>query len=69
MHGAIFSNDHRCFPAWPACGLLVFYDKVYCYMPQAELVILHAVTEFFAQRGDELDALVYSGRQVERLGV
>jgi hypothetical protein len=47
----------------------VFYDKVYCYMPQAELVILHAVTEFFAQRGDELDALVYSGRQVERLGV
>jgi hypothetical protein len=47
-HGAISSNAHRCSPAWPACGLLVFYDKVHRYMPQTESVILHAVTEFFA---------------------
>ena len=30
------------------------------YVPQAELVILNAATEFFEQRGDELDAMVFS---------
>ena len=37
-----------------------YIDKVRRYVPQAELVILNAVTEFFEQHGDELDAMVFS---------
>ena len=37
-----------------------YIDKVRRYVPQAELVILNAATEFFEQRGDELDAMVFS---------
>jgi Na+/H+-dicarboxylate symporter/ABC-type amino acid transport substrate-binding protein len=41
-------------------NLPYYIDKVHRYVPQAELVILKSVTEFFEQRGDELDAIVYS---------
>jgi ABC-type amino acid transport substrate-binding protein len=37
-----------------------YVDKVHRYLPQAELVLLHSVTEFFEGRGEELDALVYT---------
>jgi ABC-type amino acid transport substrate-binding protein len=37
-----------------------YVDKVHRYLPQAELVLLNSVTEFFEGRGEELDALVFS---------
>jgi len=37
-----------------------YIDKVKRYLPEAELVKLNSLTEFFERDGDELDALVYS---------
>jgi ABC-type amino acid transport substrate-binding protein len=37
-----------------------YIDKVQRYLPQAELVILNTINEFFEGRGETLDALVYS---------
>jgi ABC-type amino acid transport substrate-binding protein len=37
-----------------------YVDKVQRYLPQAELVLLNSVTEFFEGRGEDLDALVYT---------
>lgn len=37
-----------------------YVDKVQRYLPQAELVMLTSVTEFFEGRGEDLDAFVYS---------
>jgi proton glutamate symport protein len=37
-----------------------YIDKVQRYLPQAELVVLNSVTEFFEQHGDDLDAFVFS---------
>jgi proton glutamate symport protein len=37
-----------------------YVEKVHRYLPQAELVLLNSVTEFFEGRGEELDALVFS---------
>jgi ABC-type amino acid transport substrate-binding protein len=37
-----------------------YVDKVHRYLPQAELVLLNSVTEFFEGRGEDLDALVYT---------
>ena len=41
-------------------NLAYYVDKVQRYLPEAELVKLNSVTEFFEQRGDALDALVFS---------
>ena len=41
-------------------NLPYYIEKVRRYVPQAELVILHSITEFLEQRGEELDAMVYS---------
>jgi ABC-type amino acid transport substrate-binding protein len=41
-------------------NLPYYVEKVHRYLPQAELVLLHSVTEFFEGRGEELDALVYT---------
>ena len=35
-------------------------DLVCRYLPQAELVVLNSITEFFGERGEGLGALVYS---------
>ena len=37
-----------------------YIDKVHRYLPQAELVVLNSIPEFFEKRGEELDALVFS---------
>jgi ABC-type amino acid transport substrate-binding protein len=37
-----------------------YLDKVHRYLPQAELVVLNAITEFFERRREDLDALVYA---------
>jgi ABC-type amino acid transport substrate-binding protein len=37
-----------------------YIEKVHRYLPQAELVLLNSISEFFEGRGEELDALVYS---------
>ena len=37
-----------------------YVDKVRRYLPQAELVLLNSITEFFEGRGEELDAMVYT---------
>ena len=37
-----------------------YIDKVHRYLPQAELVVLNSIPEFFEGRGEELDALVFS---------
>jgi Na+/H+-dicarboxylate symporter/ABC-type amino acid transport substrate-binding protein len=37
-----------------------YIGEVHRYLPQAELVVLNSMTEFFERRGEELDALVYS---------
>jgi hypothetical protein len=37
-----------------------YIDKVHRDLPQAELVVLNSVTEFFEGRGETLDALAYS---------
>jgi len=37
-----------------------YIDKVQRYLPQAELVVLNSIPEFFEKRGEELDALVFS---------
>ena len=42
----------------PICPYYI--DKVHRYLPQAELVVLNSVTEFFEGRGEELDAMVFS---------
>jgi ABC-type amino acid transport substrate-binding protein len=47
----------------PRIGVLnvpYYVDKVQRYLPQAEVVLLNSVTEFFEGRGDELDAMLYS---------
>ncbi len=47
----------------PRIGVLnvpYYIDKVRRYLPQATIVTLNSVTEFFEGRGEELDALVYS---------
>jgi hypothetical protein len=47
----------------PRIGVLnvpYYIDKVRRYLPQAEMVILHSVTEFFEGRGDEFDAMLDS---------
>ena len=31
-----------------------YLDKVHRYLPQAELVVLNAITEFFERRGEDL---------------
>jgi len=41
-------------------NLPYYIDKVRRYVPQAEMVLLNSVPEFFQHRGDELDALVLS---------
>ncbi|MCZ6874960.1 MAG: cation:dicarboxylase symporter family transporter, partial [bacterium] len=41
-------------------NLPYYIDKVKRYLPQAELVVLNSITEFFEQHGDDLDAFVYS---------
>jgi len=41
-------------------NLPYYIDKVRRYVPQAEVVLLNSVPEFFQHRGDELDALVLS---------
>jgi Na+/H+-dicarboxylate symporter/ABC-type amino acid transport substrate-binding protein len=37
-----------------------YIDKVHRYLPQAELVLLNSISEFFEGRGEDLDALVYT---------
>jgi ABC-type amino acid transport substrate-binding protein len=37
-----------------------YIEKVHRYLPQAELVLLNSISEFFEGRGEELDALVYT---------
>ena len=41
-------------------NLPYYIDKVQRYLPQAELVTLNSINEFFEGRGEDLDALVYS---------
>jgi ABC-type amino acid transport substrate-binding protein len=47
----------------PRIGILdipYYIDAVHHYLPHATLVVLNTVSEFFEQRGEDVDALVYA---------
>lgn len=37
-----------------------YIDKIKNYLPQAEIVILNSIEEFFTSKGNELDGMVYT---------